>query len=143
MGKSTHRQYTISNWKKYGLICRECETYDDIYDHVMSMIQCELCSVEFDETFKNQRCMDHDHDTNYFRKVLCRGCNANYIKKPQKLKRTNKTGHMWIIPNISKNRNGSISVAFRYQRKGFKRKQCLSITKLICLSFINIIKKPT
>ena len=29
--------YSIRNWKKYGLLCREGETYKDIYNHVMSI----------------------------------------------------------------------------------------------------------
>jgi len=142
---NTHQCFRIRNWKKYGLICREGETYKDIYYHVMSINNCELCNVEFTDEIKNQRCMDHDHHTGYFRKVLCRKCNANYLTATQKLKITNKTGHMWISPCITKNKSGNISVGFRYCRKiGDKRirKASQSITKLIALSFINLLKKP-
>ena len=136
------KRYRIYNWIKYGIICREGETYDDLYNHVMSVNNCELCNVEFDESFKNQRCLDHDHNTGYFRKVLCRSCNAQYEKASQKLKVTNKTGHMFISPSITKNKSGNISVSFRYERKNFKRKASQSLTLLLCLSFINLIKKP-
>jgi len=137
---SRHKSYTIYNWKKSGLICREGETYDDIYDHVMSITHCELCSVEFnDEVYNEKRCMDHDHKTNYFRQVLCQKCNKRFDLS---INQTNKTGHRWICHNITKNKLGNISVGFRYSRKGFKRKGSISLTKLICLSFINMIKKP-
>ncbi len=139
---SDHQGFAIRNWVKYGLLCREGETYKDIYYHVMSINNCELCNIEFTKEIKNQRCMDHDHNTGYFRKVLCRGCNADYLKTPQKLKRSNKLGHMFISRNITKNRNGRYSVGFRYERKGFKRKGSQSLTKLIALSFINILKEP-
>lgn len=145
MGKiydSEHQAHSIRNWKKYGLLCREGETYKDIYYHVMSINNCELCNVEFSKEIKNQRCMDHDHITGYFRKVLCRGCNAHYLTATQKLKKTNKTGHMWITPSISKNKSGRYCVSFRYGRRGFKRKASQSLTKLIALSFIHLLKEP-
>ena len=137
--------YSIRNWKKYGLLCREGETYKDIYNHVMSIDKCELCNIEFSKEIKHQRCMDHDHNTGYFRKVLCRGCNAHYLTAKQKLKKTNKTGHMWITPSISKNKSGRYSVSFRYDRAiGNKRvrKASQSLTKLIALSFIHLLKEP-
>jgi len=139
---SPHQCFSINNWKKYGLLCREGETYKDIYNHVMSVNNCELCNVEFTEESKNQRCMDHDHNTGYFRKVLCRKCNANYLTARQKLKITNKTGHMWISPSITKLKSGRCSVSFRYERAKFKRKASQSLTKLIALSFIHLLKEP-
>ena len=139
---SRHQQFSINNWEKRGLLCREGETYKDIYHNVMSVNNCELCNVEFTEEIKNQRCMDHDHNTGYFRKVLCRKCNAHYLRAKQKLKITNKTGHMWITPSITKNKSGRYSVSFRYERAKFKRKASQSLTKLIALSFINLLKEP-
>ena len=137
-----HESMTIKNWKRYGLKLREGETYKDIYHHVISFNNCELCNVEFSDEIKNQRCMDHDHETGYFRKVLCRGCNAHYLKPAQKLKRSNKFGHMFISRNITKHGTGTYSVGFRFQRKGFKRKSSKSLTRLIALSFINLLKEP-
>ena len=148
MGKiydSRHQRFAIRNWKKRGLLCREGETYKDIYNHVMSVNNCELCNVEFTDEIKNQRCLDHDHTTGFFRKVLCRSCNAHYLTAPQKLKETNKTGHMWISPTITKNKSGNISVSFRYDRiidNKRIRKASQSLTKLIALSFIHLLKKP-
>jgi len=142
---SRHQQTRIRNWRKYGIICREGETYKDLYYHVMSITNCELCNVEFTDEIKKQRCLDHDHDTGFFRKVLCRSCNANYLTASHKLKVTNKTGHMFINPSITKNKSGNISVSFRYDRvidNKRIRKASQSLIKLIALSFIHILKKP-
>jgi len=127
---------TIYNWKKRGLICKEGETYDDIYNHVMSVNNCELCNIEFTDDIS--RCMDHSHDTGYFRKVLCNKCNLYYNRKPNK---NNKLGHKWISFHIEKNKYGKYGT-FLYKRQGFKSKKSISLTLLICLSFINIMKKP-
>ena len=139
---SPHQQYTINNWKKYGLICREGETYKGIYSFVRSVDNCQLCNIKFTDEIKNQRCMDHDHKTGYFRKVLCRKCNATYLLSDKKVNRRSKTGHKWITPTHSKSANGNIHVVFQYGRKGFKRKANKSLTKMICYSFIQLLKKP-
>jgi len=82
---------TIYNWKRYGLICREGETYDDIFNKVHNTANCELCNVLLTSgRGKNGRCMDHDHDTGYFRKVLCRKCNVGYKRQIQS---NNSSGH--------------------------------------------------
>jgi hypothetical protein len=134
-----HQEATINSWKRIGLICREGETYKDIYSFVMSIENCNLCNIKFNDDIHNEkRCMDHSHDTGYFRQVLCMKCNKGFDLK---LSKSNKTGHRWITPYLQK-RSGKIYVSFRYQRKGFRMKCCSSLTKLICLSFINLLKKP-
>ena len=139
---SRHQAVTICNWKKRGLICREGETYKGIYSFVRSIDNCEICSVKFNKEVNSEwRCMDHCHETGFFRKVLCNKCNASYMKK------INKTGHMFISPHVMKNnkpKNGmsGVSVYFQYQRKGFKSKSSVSLTKLIAYSFINLLKVP-
>ena len=70
---------TLYNWKRYGLICREGQTYDDIFDKVHNTKNCELCNILLTTGLsKSGKCMDHDHKTGYFRQVLCRSCNSNY-----------------------------------------------------------------
>ena len=126
---SVHQMETGRCWRGRGLICREGETYKDIYYHVMSVNNCELCNIEFDELSKNQRCMDHCHVSGYFRNVLCRKCNSG--RKQVKINR--KTGHMWISPIINKRKK--VYVTFNYRRNGFKSKKSQSLTLLLCLSY--------
>ena len=108
------KSMTISRWKKtFGLKLREGETYEMIYDKVHSANNCELCNVELcGGLLSNGRCMDHCHETHYFRMVLCRKCNTRHKRQ---LQQNNKTG----IRYIHKFENG-----WRYQpknRKGFTK----------------------
>ena len=141
---SRHQGYTISNWQKRGIICREGENYKDLYYLVMSITNCELCNIELvNGNCKNGRCLDHDHTTGFFRKVLCRGCNTKFMVTPQKLRKNSKTGHKWLGISIQNDRPNKVPrVSFTYTRRGFKRKSSTSLTKLIALSFIHILKKP-
>ena len=69
----------IYNWKRSGLIY---DNYDDLYDVYINTMECQHCQTEF--TKKNCRCLDHDHTTGLFRKIVCHKCNAmdSYIKYP-------------------------------------------------------------
>ena len=132
---------TIRNWKKYGIIS---DDYDKLYDHVMSINNCELCNIEFNNVIKKQRCLDHDHETGLYRKTLCRSCNANYMKAPQKLKANNNSSHMFICNHKTKNKKG-YSFSWRYQRKiddKYVRKCFKTIDKAIMYSFFQLLKKP-
>ena len=130
---SPHQRETINNWKKYGLILKEGQTYKDIYSYVMTIKRCERCGINFDnEIHNNRRCMDHSHATGYFRQVLCHSCNTTI---------ESKIPHLWISPHIDKRNSEKIHVNFKYQRKGFKIKQSPSLTKMIALSFINLLKE--
>jgi len=130
---SPHQCNMIRSWKKYGLILKEGQTYKDIYSFVMSIERCERCGVPFDnEEYGNKRCMDHSHETGYFRQVLCHRCNRSV---------ESKIPHLWISLQIVKQKSGKIDVYFRYKRKGFKEKSSVSLTKLIALSFIYLLKE--
>jgi hypothetical protein len=147
MVKNNHRNQNIRNWKKRGLLCREGETYDSIYDKVMETEECQLCNNKFTATDngKYQRCMDHCHIDGYFRKVLCRGCNANYKISQPKTKNHTKSGFSWISLHKTKNKSGNYSIGWQYQRKigEHKRtKRLKSLTRALALSFIYLLKEP-
>ena len=130
---SRHQKRTIDRWRSNGLILKEGQTYKDIYSYVMSIERCERCGINFDDEIRSQlRCMDHSHATGYFRQVLCHNCNRTI---------DSKIPHLWISPDIKK-QSGKVYVYFVYSRVGFKRKQSPSLTKMIALSFINLLKKP-
>ena len=88
-GNKYHQKFTIRNWKKYGVISHD---FNKLYHHHMSINNCQLCNILFDDTIKNQRCLDHDHKTGSYRLTLCRSCNAHFKKAPQNLKCNNKSG---------------------------------------------------
>ena len=69
----------IYYWKKRGLIY---DDYDDLYEVYIKTMQCQHCNREFKNS--TDRCMDHDHTTGKFRKIVCRSCNScdSYINHP-------------------------------------------------------------
>jgi hypothetical protein len=70
---------TIWHWKKSGLIY---DNYDELYEVYINTMECQHCESEF--TKNNKRCLDHDHETGLFRKIICNRCNTcdSYIKYP-------------------------------------------------------------
>jgi len=69
----------IYNWKKRGLIY---DDYDALYEAYIKTADCQHCQTEF--TKNNKRCLDHDHETGLFRKIVCNRCNNQdiYIRFP-------------------------------------------------------------
>jgi len=136
-----HKSYTIKNWKKYGVIS---EDYNLLYKTHMEITHCQLCNIKFTDESKYQRSLDHCHATGLYRKTLCRGCNASYLKASQKLKSTNNSLHMFISNQKTKNKSGKYSFTWRYQRKidsDMIRKCFKTKTKAIAYSFLMLLKK--
>ena len=109
------RSYTKHNWKKSGvLLSEQFKTYDELYDHYLSINNCQECDVSFDTC---KRYLDHDHRTGLFRNVLCNGCNRRRAID-------NKNNYMGIkyISMISVTKNDKPADVYRIQfvRKGFK-----------------------
>ena len=73
------KSQTIWKWKSRGLIY---DDYDELYEIYIKTMNCGHCNKEFKNT--TNRCMDHNHETGRFRKIVCRECNINdrYIKYP-------------------------------------------------------------
>ena len=76
---SRSKYFTIYNWKKSGLIY---DNYDELYEVYIKTMECQHCNKAFKKS--SDRCLDHDHETGLFRKIVCRGCNVldSYIKYP-------------------------------------------------------------
>ena len=140
--KNLHKTQSINNWKRYGV---KSDNYEKLYNHHMSIMNCQLCNIKFDDTIKNQRCLDHNHQTGLYRKTLCRSCNAQYKIASQKLKSNNNTGHMWIVNSKTLNKSGNYSFSWRFQRKINKKniRKCFkTLTRAIAFSFIQLLKEP-
>ena len=74
-----HRENTIYNWKRRGVVLRDCETWNGVYDVYMATVNCESCDIVLDDSkWKTHRCLDHWHkDTWYTRGTICFLCNSN------------------------------------------------------------------
>jgi len=137
-----YKPQTIYKWKSYGIIC---DDFDKLYEYHMSINNCELCNVEFDDSFKNQRCLDHDHHTGLYRKTLCRSCNAHYEVARRKYKK-HTTEHMWISNRKTFNkRYNKYYFSWAYQRRidgKYKNRSFKTLSKAIAYSFIMLLKEP-
>jgi len=67
-----NRVSMIGQWKIKGLIH---DNYDDLYNIYINTTECMICSKEFKS--RRDRCMDHDHQTNLYRQILCQNCNIH------------------------------------------------------------------
>lgn len=60
--------------RKYGL---SLEQYDKMLEQQQN--KCAICEIQFPESFQewNRPCVDHNHQTNKVRGILCRKCNIS------------------------------------------------------------------
>ncbi len=133
--KNRHKTYTIYNWKKSKIIS---EDFNKLYENHMSINNCQLCNVLFDnEINNNRRTLDHDHRTGLYRQTICNKCNKGFD-----IIRNNKSGHKYIYIEKQKSKN-NLCIFFRYKRfinNKEIRKASISKTKLIMFSFIQELK---
>ena len=126
-----HKHRSITNWKKKKVIC---DDFDKLYEHHMSINNCNLCNIEFDYIiYNNRRCLDHDHKTGLYRQTICNKCNRNFDRHKNK---NNKTGYKNI--SFDKQKNG-----YRYHKMingKIVQKLFKTLTKALCFKFIYILK---
>lgn len=71
----------IASWKFRGIIH---SNFDELYENYIKQTVCESCNVVFNEDRKLNcwKCLDHDHSTGQFRKIVCNKCNSRdaYLK---------------------------------------------------------------
>ena len=91
-----HKRKTKDSWKSSGLK-HELLEFEIIYYRYINAEFCELCNKEFLKL--NDRQMDHDHETGYFRNICCRSCNQR--KTDVKLKSNNTSGYKGIYKKNS------------------------------------------
>ena len=68
---------TLASWKHNGLHETQ-EELDRIYELYLNQELCNACDVKLTRNGVNstQAVLDHDHDTNRFRHIICRSCNC-------------------------------------------------------------------
>ena len=82
---SYHKNYNqykykvIDRWTRWGVIYHNL---DELYEVYINTMDCQFCKKEFKNS--TDRCLDHDHETGMFRKIVCRNCNNQdcYLKYP-------------------------------------------------------------
>lgn len=87
---NNHKKTTIYSWRKQGLVS---EWYEDLYDHFMGVVACEICGVILtDEGLcRSKRCMDHDHETGLYRNTVCNSCNSSLPRQLNSCKPSSNT----------------------------------------------------
>ena len=64
----------ISSWKHIGVIS---DDFDVLYEKYITTNNCENCDIELvsGTGLSNKKHLDHSHETNLFRNILCGNCN--------------------------------------------------------------------
>lgn len=130
--KQQHKYTTIYRWKSRGVIS---DDYNKLYELNMSINNCQLCNILFDNV--NPRCLDHDHATGLYRQTICQNCNKSFDRTPNKMRKDKGLiKHKYIYFNKKVN-------AYTYQRRTKDKrisKRSTSLIKLLAFSFIQQLK---
>ena len=97
--KPYHRVKTRCNWENYGLVFENDLAFSIVYKRYIYATQCELCEKVFVK--RNDRQMEHCHDTDKFRNIVCRKCNLH--KADVKISTNNTSGYKGIHWQKGKN----------------------------------------
>jgi len=92
-----HKCSTLYTWKKRGLITTDDEIQSIYYMYIYTT-HCELCNKEFEK--RNDRQMEHNHETGEFRNIVCKSCNLK--KTDKKIYNHNTSGYTGICKHIYK-----------------------------------------
>ena len=65
-----------AKWKSRGV---NLDNFENMWKEYLTQTHCEVCGIEFKN--KSDKCLDHDHETGYFRFISCKNCNWHDLKK--------------------------------------------------------------
>ena len=71
------KSQTISNWRRKGVLDHFNDNFETLYRIYLSTKFCDECAFELNTGDNGMRkCLDHHHDSGYFRNILCNSCNV-------------------------------------------------------------------
>jgi len=70
-----YKTNTIKNWKSHGIIDTD---YDALFEVYIKQTHCWVCDKEYVK--RNDKHLDHDHDTGEVRYICCGRCNTYLLK---------------------------------------------------------------
>ena len=121
-----HKTTIFYRWKKTGLIM---DNFEEIYQKYIYATHCELCNKNFLE--RNDRCMEHNHETGEFRNICCQKCNVH--KEDVKIQSNNSSGYKGISMKRNKKYTQGFIWVFTVMIDGKKKelKKMVDLQKLI------------